>query len=131
MSATRTVNFMGKHNGMMKVDGVAVKTPSTFSWGLQDISSSDAGRTQDAVMHKNRIAQKRKIDLVWTMPTPEETHAILSAFNPEYIDVTYYDPLDGETITRTFYTGDKTAAVKIWTVGNKRYESVSFNIIER
>lgn len=122
---------MGQHNGMLKVDGIAIKTPSTFSWGLQDISSPSAGRTHDAVMHKNRIAQKRKIDLVWAMPTPEEIHAILVAFNPEYINVTYYDPLDGETVTRTFYTGDKTAAVKIWTVDNKRYESVSFNIIER
>ena len=122
---------MGQHNGMIKVDGVAIKTPATFSWGLQDVSGSDAGRTMDGVMHKNRIAQKRKIDLVWAMPTPEESHAILVAFNPEYINVTYYDPLDGATVTRTFYTGDKTAAVRIWTVDNKRYESVSFNIIER
>lgn len=131
MSTTRTVNLMGQHNGMIKVDGVAIKTPSTFSWGLQDVSSSDAGRTQDAVMHKNRIAQKRKIDLVWAMPTPAEAHSILVAFNPEYVNVTYYDPLDGLTVTRNFYTGDKTAPVKIWTVGNKRYESLSFNIIER
>lgn len=122
---------MGHHNDMITVDGVKIKTPSTFSWGLQDISSSDAGRTQDAIMHKNRMAQKRKIDLAWAMPTPEEAHAILVAFNPEYINVTYFDPLDGQIVTRNFYTGDKTAPVKIWTVGNKRYESIAFNIVER
>lgn len=122
---------MGYNNNMLLVDGVKIKTPSTFSWGLQDVSSSDAGRTQDALMHKNRIAQKRKIDLAWAMPTPEEAHAILVAFNPEYINVTYWDPLAGGRITKTFYTGDKTAPVKIWTVNNKRYESISFNIIER
>lgn len=122
---------MGFHNSMILVDGVKIKTPSTFSWGLQDVSSGDAGRTQDAKMHKNRIAKKRKIDLVWAMPTPEEAHAILVAFDPEYINVTYYDPLDGKKVTRNFYTGDKTAPVKIWTVNNKHYESISFNIIER
>lgn len=122
---------MGQHNGMVKVDGVAIKTPSSFTWGLQDISSSDSGRTQDAIMHKNRIAKKRKIDLVWSMPTLTDMHSILVAFDPEYVDVTYYDPLEGATITRNFYTGDKSAPVKIWTVGSKRYESLSFSIIER
>ncbi|MDO5539403.1 MAG: hypothetical protein Q4F83_04935 [Eubacteriales bacterium] len=122
---------MGTHNNMIKVDGVKIKTPSVFSWGLQDVSASNAGRTQDARMHKNRIAQKRKIDLAWAMPTPEEAGDILNAFDPEYVNVTYYDPKDRKVVTRNFYTGDKTAPVKIWTVGNKRYESVSFNIIER
>lgn len=116
---------------MIKVDGVKVKTPSSFIWGLQDVSSSDAGRTDDGKMHKNRIAQKRKIDLVWAMPKPEESHAILVAFQPEYVNVTYYDPLDGATVTKCFYTGDKTSPVKIWNINNKRYESVSFSIIER
>lgn len=122
---------MGYHSGMLSVDGVPVKTPSKMSIGFQDVSNSDAGRTQDALMHKNLVARKRKIDLVWASPTPEEAHAILTAFYPEYFNVTYYDPLDGGTVTRTFYSGDKTAPVKIWSVNNKRYESISFNIIER
>ena len=122
---------MSDNYTMIKVDGEWIKTPSTFNWGLQDVSGSDAGRTQDAVMHKNRIAQKRKIDLAWANPTKEETHAILVAFNPEYVDVTYWDPLDGKNVTRTFYVGDRSAPVKTWYVGNQRYASVSFNIIER
>lgn len=116
---------------MIKVDGVAVKTPSSFSWGLQDVSDSAAGRTQDSLMHKNRIAQKRKISLVWNFPTKEETAAILQAFNPEYINVTYPDALSGEDETRTFYVGDRSAPIKMWTINKKRYSQISFNIIER
>ena len=52
---------------MITVDGVAVKTPSAFSWGLQDVSDPASGRTLDALMHKNRIAQKRKISLSWNI----------------------------------------------------------------
>ena len=122
---------MSDNNTMIKVNGAAIKSPSKFDWGLQDVSDSEAGRTQDGTMHKNRITQKRKIDLAWSFPTKEETHAILVAFNPEYIDVTYWDPLDGEEVTRTFYVGDRSAPVKIWTVGNQRHSTVSFNIIER
>lgn len=41
---------------MIWVNGVVIKTPTSFSWGLQDISDSDSGRTQDTIMHKNRYA---------------------------------------------------------------------------
>lgn len=120
---------------MLIVDGVEIKAPSSFQWGLQDVSDQSAGRTQSALMYKNRIAQKRKIELEWANPTPEETYAIVTAFQPEYITVQYHDPLDSPdpTVmsTRVFYTGDKTAPVYSWTVGEERYSSVAFNIIER
>lgn len=122
---------MGNHNSLMKVDGVKIKTPSSFSWSLQDISASDAGRTDDAIMHKNRIAQKRKLSLAWNNPTKEQTSEILKAFNPEYITVVYPDAMSGSNESREFYSGDKTAPMKIWTVNNKRYSQISFDIIER
>ena len=116
---------------MIQVDGVYVKTPSSMSIGYQDVSNTDAGRTQDALMHKNMIARKVKIELQWAGPTPEEAHAILTAFAPEYIQFTYYDPLENGVVTKTMYSGDKSAPVKIWTANNKRYSQISFNIIER
>ena len=116
---------------MIKVNGTAVKTPSSFSWGLQDVSDSASGRTQDSIMHKNRVAQKRKIQLAWNNPTKEETAAILQAFNPEYIDVTYPDAMSGTNETRTFYVGDRSAPMKMWTVNRKIYSQVSFDIVER
>lgn len=119
---------------MLIVDNVELKAPSTFSWGLQDVSDQSAGRTQDTIMHKNRIGQKRKIELEWLNPTPEEIYDIVNAFQPEYIVVEYHDPLDSPdpnvTSIRTFYTGDKSAPVYSWAVGEERYEKVSFNIIE-
>ncbi len=122
---------MGSHSNMIRVNGRQIKSPSVFHPSLQDVSAADAGRTQDALMHKNRVAQKRKIQLAWNMCSPEEAHEILSAFADEYFRVTYYDPWDGDTVTRTFYSGDQDAPVKIWTVNSKRYEQVSFDIIER
>lgn len=122
---------MPNNNNMITVDGVKIKTPSSLTWGLQDISASDAGRTDDTIMHKNKVGQKVTLDLSWSGTTPEETSAILKAFDPEYFKVTYWDAKDGKMETRTFYAGDRKAPVKIWTVNQKRYESVSFNIIER
>ena len=116
---------------ILKVDGIALKTPAALSWGLEDITAGDSGRTEDAVMHKNRITQKRKISLSWNNPTQEETAVIPQAFNPEYIKLTYPDAMSGTDRTGTFYVTDRSAPVKIWTVGTKRYSSVSFDLIER
>lgn len=116
---------------MLWVDGVQMKTPSGFTWGLQDVSDSASGRTQDALMHKNRIAQKRQLSLSWMAPTPEETAKILQAFNPEYVEITYPDAMSGQNETRTFCVEDRSSPMKIWTIGNKRYESLSFDVIER
>lgn len=122
---------MGNHSGMIAVNGTYIKTPSTMQWGLQDVSAPDSGRTEDALMHKNRVAQKIKIQLGWNNITPDEAHPIVAAFNPEYVDVTYYDLLAGGIVTKNFYTGDKTAPFKMWTANNKRYSTLSFDIIER
>lgn len=116
---------------MIWVDGIAVKTPSSFSWGLQDICDSATGRTLDAVMHKNRISQKRKLSISWNYPTSAEASEILKAFNPEYVTVRYPDALSGVEETRIFYVEDRSAPMKIWTINNKRYSQVSFELNER
>lgn len=119
------------HNNMLKVNGTKIKSPSQMDLSLQDISSADAGRTQDGLMHKDRIAKKRKIVLSWNGVSKEDAHTILNAFKNEYFSVNYYDPWDGQTETRTFYSGDQSAPIKVWNVNNKVYSQVSFDIIER
>lgn len=118
-------------SGFLVVDGKNVKTPAKFEVGIQDVSSADAGRTQDAIMHKNRVAQKITIALAWNATTPEETSEILTAFDPEYVDVSFINPKTNKRETRTFYSGDKAAPMKSWFVGGKWYSQVSFSIIER
>ena len=122
---------MGSNNNMIRVNGVKIKTPSVFKVTLQDVSAADAGRTQDALMHKNRVAKKRKIQLAWNMVNPTDAHTVLDAFKDEYFRVTYYDPWAGDSVTKTFYSGDQDAPVKTWMVNNKLYEQISFDIIER
>ena len=115
---------------MITVNGVGMPCPAYFTWGLQDISASESGRTDDTVMHKNRVGQKRKIGLQWNVKNRATTAQILQAFNPEYISVTYPDAMSGTDETRTFYVGDRSAPVKYWWVGKQLYESISFDIIE-
>lgn len=116
-------------NPIRSVDGVAVKCPSSYIWKLEDVSASDAGRTEDTVMDKMRIGQIVGIELSWSYPTTEEISAILTAFNPEYITVTYLDALKGDFETAEFYVGNRSAPLYNTRIG--RWENVSFNLIKR
>lgn len=115
---------------VFKVNGVDVPTPSKFEWSIQDISSSDAGRTQDGVMHKNRIGQKDKIQLTWNYPKPDVASTVLQMFNAEYFNVTYRSPLTNSVVTKEFYRGDANAPTYWWCNGGL-FENIAFNIIER
>lgn len=117
---------------MMNLNGLDT-SPTSFTWGLKDNSASDAGRVQDEndTMYKNRTSQKRTLAVAWNGLTPSSMSAHLQAVNSEYFPVTYPDALSGNTETRTFYVGDRSAPIKIWTVNNKRYEQLTFNLIER
>jgi len=116
-------------NPIQSVNGVAIKCPTTYQWDLQDISAADAGRTEDTVMDKMRIGQAVKIQLSWKALTWAEASTILKAFNPEYINVTYMDAMEGTFRTGQFYVGDRSAPMYNATIG--LWENVSFNIIER
>lgn len=111
--------------------------PSSLEWGLQDVSSSDAGRTHDAnaTMHKMLVAQKRKLKLKWLNPTMHVASQILRAFNHEYVYVRYWDVMDDQLETRCFYSGDRSAPFRWYELPNrddsKRLTEMSFDIIER
>lgn len=116
---------------LIRVDGVDMPNPSKLKWGLQDISVGDSGRDDTGYMYKGRNAQKVKIELEWAAVTPSVASTILTAFNPEYVDVRYFDPLANAWQIKNFYVGDRSGNVKMWTDNSKIYESITFNIIER
>lgn len=121
------------------MDGIVIKVNNRilpkevakFKWKKSDISGTNAGRTQDTIMHKNRIGEKRTLSLGWTNLTKNEITEILNAFEPEYVNVTYWDPLAGIDVTKSFYTGDIDAEVRWWCSGKERYSSLDFDVIER
>lgn len=117
------------YNPLRSVDGRAVKCPSAYQWKLQDISASDAGRTEDTVMDKKRIGQVRKIELEWQNISTQDVSDILQAFDPEYIRVCFLDARSGRYETAEFYVGDRSAPAYNTRMGV--WSNVAFNLIER
>lgn len=123
------IDEFGDNNPIKSVDGFAVPCPSSFKWKLEDISSSDAGRTEDTTMDKKRIGQIVGIDLEWKNVSIEDASTILTAFNPEYINITYLDAKSGGFVTSEFYVGNRNAPLYNAALGV--WQSITFNVIER
>ena len=121
--------FTAGMNPLKSVGGETVKCPSQYKWEQIDVSASDAGRTEDGLMHKKKIRTVDGITLEWAYPTTTELKAILAAFSAEYISITYLSPTAGDFVTKTFYVGDRSSPM--YNSTRNRWENVSFKIVER
>jgi len=119
--------------GWVGSSGHTVPVPSSYEWKLEDISSSDAGRDSNGIMHKEMIARAVALNLEWKYLTTAEAKTVLSAFDNETYQVNYLDPLAGGYTTKTFYTGNRSAPMYTTaTVSGKTggvWTNISFNII--
>ena len=111
------------------INGVSVVPPKSFQVGVQDVDG-ETGRNANGDMVRDRIATKRKLEIEWGMLTQSECSAILSAVSPVFFNVSYPDPISGQS-TRTFYVGDRTAPAYSFTNKFKPWSGLKFNLIER
>lgn len=116
---------------LRSVDGVAIKTPSSFSVEIEDVSSANAGRTEDAVMHKETVTTLTKISCSWSGLTFEQARGVLERFpkSREYFRIEYFDIALCGFVTKTFYVGNRTADMYSGVL--KLWNNLSFSLIER
>ena len=131
-----TPYFLGVRMAILWVNGAEVPTPSSFSWGKQDISSPEAGRDQTGRMFKEKVGDMPLVlhggtGIPEDQVKPEKAHRVLSLFSDEYFNVRYFDPLAGDYTEKEFYCGDMSAPMYMFTDNNKLFANVAFNVIER
>ena len=118
-----------KDNPIRSVDGRPVKCPSSYNYTLEDLTASDAGRTEDLLMHKKRIGQSVQIDLSWQNLTTKEVSELLQIFNPQYLNVCYFDAMSGLYKTSVFYVSNR--SVPMYSKVRDIWSNLSFNLTER
>lgn len=97
-------------NGFIYINGVAFPYPDKDS-GLQQVSTLvDSARTADGVMRGERIGRDvGKIELTWSVLTPETWSKMLQIFQNFTFSVRYIDMVTNDWVTRKFYVGDRSA----------------------
>lgn len=117
---------------MIKINGVAIpKYPSSFSVTISDLDDGrTTGRTMDGILHRDRIAVKRKIELSFNALKWSEISTLMQQISAQEFTVEYPDPMTGTIETKNFYVGDRTAPVGIYIDGEPMWLDVKFNFIE-
>lgn len=104
--------------------------PSKMSYGLQDISAANAGRTESTQMMKNRIGRAPKISLTYNNQDTQHVTAALALCNSEYFNILYMDLEAGGVYTYgEFYRGD--VSMEVYSGGMDIWSSCKFALIKR
>lgn len=99
-------------------------------WSRNDLDAGMAGRSLDGIMRRKRISIKRKLAVSCMRMDTETMIALNEALLPQFISVTYLDPIIGIT-TRTFYGSSVEAATQTVIDGRTYWEGTSFSLIEQ
>lgn len=116
-------------DALLNIGGVDMPTPSDLTVGIQDID--DMKRNTNGDMIGQRITTKIKLELSWKFLDVAQMSQILTAVDPLFFDVKYFDPKAGGFLTKKFYAGDRTVPMYDFIQGIARYKDFKFNIIEK
>lgn len=101
-----------------------------IKWSRNDLDADGAGRNLNGTMQRKRVAVKRKLSFTCMRMDTETIMALNKALYPQFINVTFLDPIDGLT-TRTFYGSSVSSATQVVIDGETYWEGTSFDLIER
>ena len=113
------------------VDMVPYIAYGGLKWQRNDVDGPDTGRSMDGKMHRYRVATKIRMDITCRPLTGAELQTILTTILPEYVDVSYDDPMYGH-ITKRMYSNNNPASFMIRKRDGREYWSgVTFPLIEQ
>lgn len=108
-----------------------VPQPAEVVCQRYDLDSEESFRSLSGEMQRDRVAVKVKLECRWNALTADQIKVLLDAMQDVFFDITYYDPLEGNT-TKTFYVGDRSAPIYSMVAGGGIvFKSFSANFIEK
>lgn len=118
-------------NGSFKINGVAIPTPSTYEFNVEDLSSEATGRTLDGKMHKDVVAVKDTYSCTWKKLSWQDAATLLNAINAKSeFSLTYVDPRQpNRWLTNKFYVGARTGAALNIDDPERTWSNISFKFI--
>ena len=100
-------------------------------WSRNDIDDPETGRAMNGLMYRGRVATKIRLDVTCRPLKAAELRTILNKILPEYVTVTYDDPMLG-TVTKTMYSNNNPAVFQMKKAdGTEWWSGVTFPLIER
>lgn len=101
-----------------------------FRWQNSGVDGPDAGRDMTATLHRNHVADKKRLDITCIPLEAEKARMILNLIKPEWVDIRYYDPRDG-VVTKTMYSNNVPASFLMRQGGKEYWGGITFPLVER
>lgn len=116
----------------LQLNGVTVTAPKSFQWDLMDVDG-ESSRTASGEMVRDKITEKRKLELEWGPLSNGQISSILEPISQTFFQCTYPDARSGIMETRTFYAGDRTAPAFSWhrDFAKQEWNGLKVNFIEK
>ena len=102
-----------------------------LKWQRNDLDAEGSGRNLDGKMDRSRVSMKRRLDITTTPLVTTRISALLKAIYPEWVNVTFTDPMEGTTITCTMYSNNVPATCQRQHGNTQLWDSISFPLIEQ
>ena len=117
--------------GTFKINNVAIPTPTTYEFNIEDLSSEETGRTLDGVMHKDVVADKDTYSCTWAKLSWQDAATLLNAINKKTkFKFTYLDPRKpNQWLTDYFYVGARTGAALNVLDPKRTWSNIGFKFI--
>lgn len=106
--------------------------PSSFTVTPMDLDNGESTvRTADGTLNRDRIAVKRQIDMEWGVLTWEQMSNLLQSMSAPFFELYYPDPMAGAYVTKTFYVGNRPAAVALSKDNTILWSGLKVTLTER
>ena len=118
----------------LRINGLDITADiEEIKWSENDLDAPNSGRTLDGLMHRGKVASKRRADIKLKDLKAERANQILSVLRNQYfICQTDLPPSTEEYITMQMYNSTRSGGVRIVnTDGKVIHKEISFNIIQR
>ena len=113
------------------VPNTNIPTPTEYGFDIDDLSSNNAGRTLDGVMHKDVVAVKDYYTCTWKHLSWTDTATLLNLVNGKTsVSLTYVDPRSpGQMLTNNFYIGKRSGKANNLDNSGNTWKDITFQFI--
>lgn len=115
-----------------KINGVAIPTPTEYTFGVEDLSSQNTGRTLDGIMHKDVVAVKDTYTCTWKKLSWSDAADLLNAIDgKEQFSFTHADPrVPDRFITGTYYVGQRSVVAMNLRNSENTWQNIKMTFIQ-
>ncbi|MTP73996.1 hypothetical protein GMB70_14370 [Turicibacter sanguinis] len=120
---------------LLRVNGNKIPTPSVLSYTRSALDDGEGTyRDIDGDLIRSRVRDDLiKLELTWYSAslTVATVAGLLQAFDDTFFEVEYFDPHDGEHVTKEFYVGDRTGTMYSFIDGKPVFKDIRFNLVSK